>query len=70
MLSIKRQKIWILDKRSENKEENMKKLMMKLGNIVAGLALIAATLNVNSTCAHHIYQEPVPDSAKKLAKLK
>lgn len=47
----------------------MKKLMIRLGNIVAMLAVVAATLNVNATCSHHVYQEPVPDSAKRLSKL-
>jgi cyclic lactone autoinducer peptide len=48
----------------------MKKIMIKFGNIIAALALVAATLNVNSTCCHHVYQEPVPESAKKLSKIK
>lgn len=51
-------------------EENMKKIIMKFGNVMAMLALVAATLNVNSTCSHHIYQETVPESAKKLSKVK
>ncbi|MCQ4638515.1 cyclic lactone autoinducer peptide [Anaerovorax odorimutans] len=46
----------------------MKKTMMKLGNFVAGVALIVATLNVNSTCCHYVYQESMPDSAYKLRK--
>ncbi len=50
-------------------EKTMKKLMIRLGNIVAMLAVVAATLNVNATCSHHVYQEPVPDSAKRLSKL-
>lgn len=48
----------------------MKKLMMKLGNVVAVLAVVAATLNVNATCSYHAYQETVPDSARKLSKIK
>lgn len=48
----------------------MKKIMMKLGNSVAALALVAAALNVNSTCVFHVYQEPIPECAKKLSRVK
>ncbi len=48
----------------------MKKIMEKFGNLFAALALVAATLNVNSTCGYHVYQESVPESAKKLSKIK
>ncbi|MCI9597431.1 MAG: cyclic lactone autoinducer peptide [Firmicutes bacterium] len=48
----------------------MKKLMMKFGNLFAALALVATTLNVNSTCSHYIYQAPIPESAKKLSKIR
>lgn len=48
----------------------MKKVMMKFGNMVAALALVAASMNVNATCGWHIYQEKVPESAKKLSKIK
>lgn len=48
----------------------MKKLMLKLGNVVAALAIVAATMNVNATCCHHVYQESVPECAKKLSKVK
>lgn len=48
----------------------MKKVMMKFGNMVAALALVAASMNVNATCGHLLYQEPIPESAKKLSKVK
>lgn len=48
----------------------MKKFTMKLGNLFAMLALVLASLNVNSTCSTYIYQEPIPDSAKKLSKIR
>lgn len=48
----------------------MKKLMMKFGNVVAMFALMLATVSVNATCAHYIYQEEAPVSAKKLSKIK
>lgn len=50
--------------------DEMKKLMMKFGNLFAALALVAVTLNVNSTCGHYIYQAPIPESAKKLSKIR
>lgn len=46
----------------------MKKLLMKLGSTFMMLALVAAELNVNATCGHHIYQEAVPDTAQRLSK--
>lgn len=48
----------------------MKKMIVKFGNMVAALALVAASMNVNATCGWHIYQEEVPESAKKLGKVK
>ncbi|MEG2757972.1 MAG: cyclic lactone autoinducer peptide [Anaerovoracaceae bacterium] len=48
----------------------MNKLFLKFGNVIATLALVAATMNVNATCGHYIYQESVPESAKKLCKIK
>ena len=48
----------------------MKTMMMKLGNVMAALAIVAASMNVNSACAHYIYQEEVPACANKLSKIK
>jgi len=48
----------------------VKKLLVKLGNVFMMLALIAAEMNVNATCGHHIYQEAVPETAKHLSKYK
>lgn len=47
----------------------MKKILLKLGSAVMSLALLAAQLNVNATCSHHIHQAKVPESAKKLSKI-
>ncbi len=48
----------------------MKKIIIKFGNVIAMAALAIATLNVNSTCTFRIYQEEVPECAKKLSKVK
>lgn len=48
----------------------MKKLYLKFGSFVATLALVAASMNANATCWHHLYQEPIPESVKKLCKVK
>lgn len=48
----------------------MKRFGYSWGKILAALALVMATMNVNSTCVHYIYQEPVPEAAKKLSKVK
>lgn len=48
----------------------MKKISYSWGKVLAALALVMATMNVNSTCVHYIYQEPVPETAKKLSKIK
>lgn len=47
---------------------NMKKVLVKLSSTFMLLALVAAQLNVNATCSHHIHQDPVPEAAKKLSK--
>ena len=48
----------------------MRKLFLKFGSAFMMLALTAAELNVNATCGHHIYQEAIPESARKLSKIK
>lgn len=40
----------------------------KIGNIIAGLALIAVIAGVNSTCEFIIHQPKLPTNAKKLRK--
>ena len=52
------------------RRRTVKKLMMKLGSAVAVLAMTVATMDVNATCCHYIYQEQVPESAMKLSKVK
>jgi cyclic lactone autoinducer peptide len=46
----------------------MKNVIQKASCILASLAIVAASLNVNSTCAHLIYQPKVPEEANKLKK--
>lgn len=46
----------------------MRKMLAKLGSTFMMLALVAAQLNVNATCSHHIHQDQVPEAAKKLSK--
>lgn len=48
----------------------MKKLYLKFGNVIAALALVFATVGVNTTCRHFLYQEKVPECAKSLMKNK
>ncbi len=48
----------------------MEKLLEKIGILFAKAALASASYNVNSTCRHYIYQEEVPECAKKLSKVK
>lgn len=43
-----------------------KSIIMKLGNLVAVLALVVATIGANTTCWHYLYEEPLPAEAKKL----
>lgn len=48
----------------------MNKLYLKLGNVIAGLALVFATVSVNTTCHHFLYQDEIPESVKILNKVK
>ena len=54
----------------QNGGVEMNKIYLKFGNIIASLALVVATISVNSTCRHYLYQEPIPECAKKLSKIK
>lgn len=50
----------------------MKKFMLnniaKLGSVVAALAVMITTVNVNSACVWFTHQEKLPVDAKKLRK--
>lgn len=46
----------------------MRKVVLKVSKVIMALAIIAAKLNVNSTCSHHLNQITVPDCAKKLSR--
>jgi AgrD protein len=46
----------------------MKKFFIKVGPVLATLALFITTFNVNTTCALYAYQPKLPDVAKKLSK--
>lgn len=48
----------------------MKKLKNYLGRIVAAWALCIATITVNSTCVHYLYQGEVPEDVQNLSKIK
>lgn len=48
----------------------MKKLSLKFGNVVAALAFVFATMSVNAACRYFMYQEPIPESVKKLKKVR
>ena len=44
----------------------MKKFFEKYGSIVAALALVVTTLTANSTCVCYMYQDELPENARKL----
>ena len=46
----------------------MKKLIMKYGDMIATLALMVTTLNVNVACTFYAHQPKLPDGAEKLRK--
>lgn len=45
-----------------------KKFFNTLGKVIAALALLVTTCNINSACVWAIHQEEVPGSAKRLRK--
>ena len=47
----------------------MKKFMLKVGSMVASLALVVTALNVNSACEFIIHQPKLPEGAEKLSKI-
>ncbi|CAK7000559.1 cyclic lactone autoinducer peptide [Tissierella carlieri] len=46
----------------------MKKVILKFSGIIASLALMVTSMNVNSTCIYLAYQPELPKSAEKLRK--
>ncbi|SNT12758.1 cyclic lactone autoinducer peptide [Anaerovirgula multivorans] len=46
----------------------MKKIIMKLSAVIAGLALMITTMNVNTTCICLIHQPKLPKGAEKYRK--
>lgn len=46
----------------------MKKLFLKYAGMMAALALVITTISANTTCIMTVYQEKLPESAKKLRK--
>lgn len=46
----------------------MKKLIMKYGGVIATLALMVTTLNVNAACTFFAHQPKLPNGAEKLRK--
>ena len=54
------------DKRKEGCR--MKNLCERYMHVLAGLALLVTTVISNSTCCFLVYQEPLPENAKKLRK--
>ena len=46
----------------------MYRILSKYGSIIAAAALFITTLAMNSTCAFTLYQEEIPEEAKKLRK--
>ncbi|MGF7050756.1 cyclic lactone autoinducer peptide [Paenibacillus sp. DS2015] len=46
----------------------MKKFIVNLGGVVAGLALFVTTLNVNTNCIAFIHQPKLPKGAERLRK--
>jgi len=45
-----------------------KNMVAKLGMILASLALLIVSLNVNTTCMFFAHQPELPEGAKKLRK--
>lgn len=45
-----------------------KLLLIKIGKVVASLAVLVTAFNVNSTCMYLIHQPKLPEEASKLKK--
>jgi cyclic lactone autoinducer peptide len=48
--------------------KNLKKITIRFGGILASLALMITSLNVNTTCMLIAHQPKMPEEAKKLRK--
>ncbi len=48
--------------------KNTKDLTVKVGGVLASLALMVTALNVNTTCMLIAHQPKLPEGAKKLRK--
>lgn len=46
----------------------MKILSIRIAQVVAKIALAMTTLIINTTCHYIIYQEPLPEKARRLRK--
>ena len=46
----------------------MKKVVLRFGGILASLALMVTSMNVNTTCMYLAYQPELPKGAEKLRK--
>lgn len=44
----------------------MKNLIIKMGGVLASLALMVTTLNMNTTCIMYVHQPKLPEKAKSL----
>lgn len=55
-------------KSKEKGGNKLKKLNKKFGGILASLALMVTTMNVNSTCIFYIHQPKLPKEAERLRK--
>ena len=48
----------------------MKKITLRIADVLAGVSLIAAIINASSVCCHYAYQAPIPESLRKRIKMK
>lgn len=48
--------------------KNFNSLLVKLGSMVASLALVVTAANINTTCVALIHQPKLPKGAKSLRK--
>lgn len=48
--------------------KNVNSLLVKLGSMVASLALVITAANINATCVGFIHQPKLPKGAKSLRK--
>lgn len=46
----------------------MKDLIKKYSGVIAAFALVITTLTSNSTCTYFLYQDKLPETAKRLRK--